>query len=127
MIRKVLSFCHKLKLLDHNLFGTWCGKRLIFHIQIIWSNRIHSFKYLKVHDIWMQRYRDYKIRVCCKESIPLFTILLQISVLNINYIFLFRPSYFYSFFNGRVNKHFWWYNWFRVKYFWMRRNNDNVI
>jgi len=32
------------------------------------------------------------------KILNLFTILLQMSVHNINYIFLFRPSYFYSFF-----------------------------
>jgi len=30
-----------------NIFGTRCCKPLIFQTQIIWSNRIHSLKYLR--------------------------------------------------------------------------------
>ena len=44
---KELSLWDKIKYLNFNIFGTWCCKPLIFQTQIIWSNRIHSLKYLR--------------------------------------------------------------------------------
>ena len=42
-----LSLWNKIKYLNLNIFRTrWC-KPLIFQTQIIWSNRIHSLKYLR--------------------------------------------------------------------------------
>ena len=38
------------------IFGTQCRKSLIFQTCIIWSNRIHSLKYLRSYDIGIQRY-----------------------------------------------------------------------
>ena len=44
---KELSVWNKIKYLNLNIFRTrWC-KPLIFQTQIIWSNRIHSLKYLR--------------------------------------------------------------------------------
>ena len=44
---KELSLWNKIKYLNHNIFRTRCCKPLIFQTQIIWSNRIHSLKYLR--------------------------------------------------------------------------------
>ena len=45
--KKELSLCRKLNYLNPNIFRTRCCKLLIFQTQTIWSNRIHSLKYLK--------------------------------------------------------------------------------
>ena len=37
-----------------------------------------QFEISKVYDIWLQRYRNYEVRVCDKESIP-FCLRLKIS------------------------------------------------
>ena len=44
---KELSFCHKLKSSDSNIFGIWWCKPLIFQIYIILSIRINNLKYLR--------------------------------------------------------------------------------
>ena len=44
---KELSLWNKIKFLNHKIIRTRCCKPLIFQTQIIWSNRIHSLKYLK--------------------------------------------------------------------------------
>ena len=44
---KELSIWNKIKYLNLNFFRTRCFKPLIFQTQIIWSNRIHSLKYLR--------------------------------------------------------------------------------
>ena len=44
---KELSLLNKIKYLNLNIFRFWCCKPLIFQTQIIWSNRIHSLKYLR--------------------------------------------------------------------------------
>jgi len=55
---KELSLWNKIEYLNLNIFRIrWC-KPLKFQTQIIWSNRIHSLKYLKVCNIWFQRYSD---------------------------------------------------------------------
>jgi len=46
-ISKELSRWNKIKYLNLNSFRTRCCKPLIFQNQIIWSNRIHSLKYLR--------------------------------------------------------------------------------
>ena len=45
--RKELSLCHKLWIYTPYIFGFICRKSLIFQTSIIWSNRIHSWKYLR--------------------------------------------------------------------------------
>ena len=47
MERKELSLWNKIKYLNLNIFRTRCCIPLIFQTQIIWSNRIHSLKYLR--------------------------------------------------------------------------------
>jgi len=44
---KELSLCHKLWIYNPYIFGTQCHKSLIFQTYIIWSNRIHTLKYLR--------------------------------------------------------------------------------
>ena len=44
---KELSLWNKIKYLNLNILRTRCCKPLILQIQIIWSNRIHSLKYLR--------------------------------------------------------------------------------
>ena len=44
---KELNIWNKIKHLNLNIFRTRCCKHLIFQTQIIWSNRIHSLKYLR--------------------------------------------------------------------------------
>ena len=44
---KELSLWNKIKYLNLNIFRARCCKSLIFQTQIIWSNRIHSLKYLR--------------------------------------------------------------------------------
>ena len=44
---KELSLWNKIKYLNLNIFRTRCCKPLIFQTQIIWSNKIHSLKYLR--------------------------------------------------------------------------------
>ena len=44
---KELSLCHKLWIYNPYFFGTQYRKSLIFQTYIIWSNRIHSLKYLR--------------------------------------------------------------------------------
>ena len=44
---KELSIWNKIKYLNLNIFRTRCCKPLIFQTQIIWSNTIHSLKYLR--------------------------------------------------------------------------------
>ena len=44
---KESSLWNKIKYLNLNIFRTRCCKPLIFQTQIIWSNRIHSLKYLR--------------------------------------------------------------------------------
>ena len=44
---KELSLCHKLWFYNSYIFGIQCYKSLIFQTYIIWSNRIHSLKYLR--------------------------------------------------------------------------------
>ena len=44
---KELSLWNKIKFLNHKIIRTRCCKPLIFQTQIIWSNRIHSLKYLR--------------------------------------------------------------------------------
>ena len=46
-LTKELSLWNKLKYLNLNIFRSRCCKHLIFQTQIIWSNKIHSLKYLK--------------------------------------------------------------------------------
>ena len=46
-VSKELSLWNEIKYLNHNIFRTRCCKPLIFQTQIIWSNRIHSLKYLR--------------------------------------------------------------------------------
>ena len=60
---KELSFCHKLKSSDLNIFSTWWCKPLIFQTQIILSITIYSLKYLisnrlgyKVIEIWKSKF-----------------------------------------------------------------------
>ena len=45
--RKELSFCRKLWFYNPYIFGSQCRKSSIFQTYIIWSNRIHSLKYLR--------------------------------------------------------------------------------
>ena len=45
-VLKELSLCHKLKFSNPYIYGTWCCRLLILQTKIIWSNRIHSLKYL---------------------------------------------------------------------------------
>ena len=60
---KELSLYHTLKCSNpYILANCWC-KLLKFQTLIIWSNKIHSLKYL--------RSQDCKIRVCGKDSISL--------------------------------------------------------
>ena len=42
-----MSLCHKLWIFNPHFFGTQCRKSLIIQTYIIWSNRIHSLKYLR--------------------------------------------------------------------------------
>ena len=42
-----LKGCHKLWIYNPFIFETQCRKSLIFQTYIIWSNRIHSLKYLR--------------------------------------------------------------------------------
>ena len=42
-----MSIWNKIKYLNLNIFRTRCCKPLIFQTLIIWSNRIHSLKYLR--------------------------------------------------------------------------------
>ena len=42
-----MSLWNKIKYLNLNMFRTRCCKPMIFQTQIIWSNRIHSLKYLR--------------------------------------------------------------------------------
>jgi len=44
---KESTLWHKLKYYNPYIFVNWWCKLLIFQIQIIWSNRIHSLKYLR--------------------------------------------------------------------------------
>ena len=44
---KELSLCHKFWIYNPYIFGTQCSKFLIFQTYVIWSNRIHSLKYLR--------------------------------------------------------------------------------
>jgi len=44
---KELSLWNKIKYLNLNIFRIRCCKPLIFQTQIIWSNKIHSLKYLR--------------------------------------------------------------------------------
>ena len=44
---KELSLCHKIRIYNLYIFGTQCRKSLIFQTYIIWSNKIHSLKYLR--------------------------------------------------------------------------------
>ena len=46
-VSKELSLWNKIKYLNLNIFRTRCCKPLIFQTQIIWSNRIHTLKYLR--------------------------------------------------------------------------------
>ena len=46
LLPKKLKFCPKLKFSNSLNFETWRFIPLIFQIWIIWSNRIHSLKYL---------------------------------------------------------------------------------
>ena len=45
--KKELSLCHKLKFSNPYIFTTGWRRPLIFQTYIIWSNRIHSLKYLR--------------------------------------------------------------------------------
>ena len=47
VVSKELSLWNKIKYLNLNIFRTRCCKPLIFQTQIIWSNKIHSLKYLR--------------------------------------------------------------------------------
>ena len=62
---KKLSLWDKIKYLNFNIFGTWCCKPLIFETQIIWSNRIHSLKYLRSATQFpiSNHIKSYKIRL----------------------------------------------------------------
>ena len=42
-----MSFWNKIKYVNLNIFRSRCCKPMIFQTQIIWSNRIHSLKYLR--------------------------------------------------------------------------------
>ena len=44
---KELSLCHKFWIYNPYFFRTQCRKSLILQTYIIWSNRIHSLKYLR--------------------------------------------------------------------------------
>ena len=46
-VSKELSLWNKIKYLILNFFRTRCCKPSFFQTQIIWSNRIHSLKYLR--------------------------------------------------------------------------------
>ena len=69
---KELSFCHELKFSNLYIFVTWWCTPLIFQTKNIWSNMIYTLKYLRSNDIGFRRYRDYNIRVCGKDTIPLY-------------------------------------------------------
>ena len=68
-LTKELSLWNKIKYLNLNIFRTRCCKPLIFQTQIILSNRIHSLKYLRSTTFGS---KVIVIRVCGKDSIPLF-------------------------------------------------------
>ena len=61
---KLLIFCYFLALCVLFIFATWWRKSLIFQTWIIWSNRIHSLKFLRSISL---RRKD-AIRVCDKDS-----------------------------------------------------------
>ena len=81
---KKLNLCLKLKF----------SKSFIFETQIILSDRINRLKYQGLRH-GFQRYRDEKIRVCVKDSIPL--ILFFLSSFIILFILPFSLFTLYSF------------------------------
>ena len=56
---KELSFCHKLKSSNPNIFSAWWCKALIFQTLIILSISINSLKYLRSSTLG---YKDIEIR-----------------------------------------------------------------
>ena len=69
-----MSLCHKLWFYNSYIFGIQCRKSLIFQTYIIWSNRIHSLKYLRSttlesKDIWFRKAEFVtKTQFLCKTS-----------------------------------------------------------
>ena len=102
-----MSLCHKLW---NYIFGAQCRKSLIFQTYIIWSNRIHSLKYLrsttlKSKDIGLekqslsQRLNSFCIEVLSKNSryksvrwlnvwLKLLDLCFSLMKLSLNFIFL---------------------------------------
>ena len=69
---KKLSLCNKSQFSNTYISTTKLCKSLIFYTLIVWYNR--KFEISKVYNIWLLRYRDLKIRVCCRDSIPFETL-----------------------------------------------------
>ena len=58
-VGKELSLCYKLKFSNPYIFTTGWRRSLIFQTYIIWSNRIHSLKYLRFTTVGC---KDIRIR-----------------------------------------------------------------
>ena len=84
-----MSLCNKLKFYNTYISKTWWCKPLKFKI----SNRIlnRSLKISKNYDIGLQRFMDYSIWVCGKDSIPVKYLVWK-NVENLNFL-----SFFLSF------------------------------
>jgi len=68
---KGIESLQQTQVLNPYIFSTWWGKSLIFQTYNIWSNWIHSLKYLSSTALTCKD-RDLKIWFCCKDLLPLY-------------------------------------------------------
>ena len=72
IIKKIKAFTKGTEFLPQTqiFYSLYLCNPLIFQTWIIWSNIIHSLKYLRSYYIGLKEYRDKKIGVCGKNSNP---------------------------------------------------------
>ena len=86
---KELSRCHKLKRSRPYIFATWWRKPLIFQTSTIWSNRIHSVKYVRSTTLGCKDTRIRKSEFVTKTQ---FLYSLQLETLGAHKIVIFRSA-----------------------------------
>ena len=71
--KKELSLCNKTQIFSSlfPMFASWWHKIFIFKLRFFENLLNLQFEISKVYDNGLQIYRDQKIRVCGKDSIPL--------------------------------------------------------
>ena len=67
------------------------------------------FEISKMYDIGIKKYRDYKFRVCCKDSIPLISLIIRSASIRTFYDHSVTVKYKWNVTNLLKNNFIWWF------------------